>query len=243
VRDWLGRFPLSILQLGMRVGVGMVFFKAGLLKYQSFEFAVKLFQDEYKLPFLPPAIAARISIINELTTSPLLFLGLATRLGTFSIVRNDFGDSDFRLSHGMARSRAVGFDSAFPVDARTRCAFRRLSHRTVFSGRLRPIRPVNRMASPFSAVDHSTRYAHRGGIGIFQFRPPKAPIIRLRNTALQSSIQDSALRSGCCRSCRNDQRADLFDAADAGDRNARGDAAVACHASGASARLPGRLAK
>ena len=52
IRDWLERFPLSILQLGMRIGVGMVFFKAGLLKYQSFEFAVKLFEDEYKVPFL-----------------------------------------------------------------------------------------------------------------------------------------------------------------------------------------------
>jgi putative oxidoreductase len=85
VRDWLGRFPLSILQLGMRVGVGMVFFKAGLLKYESFEFAVKLFQDEYKLPFLPPAIAARMAMINELTTSTLLFLGLATRLVTLPL--------------------------------------------------------------------------------------------------------------------------------------------------------------
>src|SRR5215813_10040524 len=85
VRDWLGRFPLSILQLGMRVGVGMVFFKAGLLKYQSFEFAVKLFEDEYKLPFLPPAIAARMAMINELTTSTLLFLGLATRLATLQL--------------------------------------------------------------------------------------------------------------------------------------------------------------
>jgi putative oxidoreductase len=85
VRDWLGRFPLSILQFAMRVGVGMVFFKAGLLKYQSFEFAVKLFQDEYKLPFLPPAIAARMAMINELTTSTLLFLGLATRLVTLPL--------------------------------------------------------------------------------------------------------------------------------------------------------------
>jgi putative oxidoreductase len=85
VRDWLGRFPLSILQLGMRVGVGMVFFKAGLLKYESFQFAVKLFEDEYKLPFLPPAIAARMAMINELTTSTLLFLGLATRLATLPL--------------------------------------------------------------------------------------------------------------------------------------------------------------
>src|SRR5206468_3703320 len=85
-RDWLGRFPLSIIQLGMRIGVGMVFFKAGLLKYQSFEFAVKLFEDEYKVPFLAPAIAARMAMINELTTSTLLFLGLATRLTTIPLL-------------------------------------------------------------------------------------------------------------------------------------------------------------
>src|SRR5262245_19261895 len=81
----LGLFPLSILQLGMRIGVGMVFFKAGLLKYQSFEFAVKLFEDEYKVPFLAPALAARMAMINELTTSTLLFLGLATRLVTLPL--------------------------------------------------------------------------------------------------------------------------------------------------------------
>ena len=56
MRERLGRFPLSILQLGMRIGVGMVFFNAGLLKYKSFEFAVKLFEDEYKVPVLAPAV-------------------------------------------------------------------------------------------------------------------------------------------------------------------------------------------
>src|SRR5262250_2054340 len=85
IRQWLGRFPLSIIQLSMRIGVGMVFFKAGLLKYRSFEFAVKLFEDEYKVPFLAPALAARMAMINELTTSTLLFLGLATRLTTIPL--------------------------------------------------------------------------------------------------------------------------------------------------------------
>ena len=85
-REWLGRFPLSILQLGMRIGVGMVFFNAGLLKYKSFEFAVKLFEEEYKVPILAPAVAARIAMINELTTSTLLFLGLATRLTTLPLL-------------------------------------------------------------------------------------------------------------------------------------------------------------
>jgi putative oxidoreductase len=86
IRQRLDLFPLSILQLGMRIGVGMVFFKAGLLKYQSFEFAVKLFEDEYKVPFLAPAVAARMAMINELTTSTLLFLGLATRLTTLPLL-------------------------------------------------------------------------------------------------------------------------------------------------------------
>src|SRR5438128_9412464 len=84
--EWLERCPLSILQLGLRIGVGMVFFKAGLLKYQSFEFAVKLFEDEYKVPLLAPAVAAQIAMINELTTSTLLFLGLATRLATLPLL-------------------------------------------------------------------------------------------------------------------------------------------------------------
>jgi putative oxidoreductase len=86
IHQWLGLFPLSILQFGMRIGVGMVFFKAGLLKYQSFEFAVKLFEAEYKVPFLAPTVAARMAMINELTTSTLLFLGLATRLATLPLL-------------------------------------------------------------------------------------------------------------------------------------------------------------
>src|SRR6266704_2439354 len=85
-RERLGRFPLSILQLGMRIGVGMVFFNAGLLKYKSFEFAVKLFEDEYKVPVLAPAVGARIAMINELTTSTLLFFGLATRVATLPLL-------------------------------------------------------------------------------------------------------------------------------------------------------------
>jgi putative oxidoreductase len=85
-REWLGRFPLPILQLGMRFGVGLVFFNAGLLKYKSFEFAIKLFEDEYKVPILAPAVAARIAMINELTTSTLLFLGLATRFATLPLL-------------------------------------------------------------------------------------------------------------------------------------------------------------
>jgi putative oxidoreductase len=85
-RDWLGRFPLSIIQLAMRIGVGSVFFKAGLLKYASWELTVKLFEDEYKVPILPPEVAARIAMFQELTIPILLFLGLGTRIATVPLL-------------------------------------------------------------------------------------------------------------------------------------------------------------
>ncbi len=63
-----------------------MFFKAGLLKFNSFEFAVKLFQDEYKVPLLDPATAARITTFVELVFPILLFLGLASRLATLPLL-------------------------------------------------------------------------------------------------------------------------------------------------------------
>jgi putative oxidoreductase len=86
LRAWLSRFPLSIIQLAMRVSVGAVFFNSGLLKLHSWEFAVKLFEDEYKLPLLDPTLAARLAMFTELTFPMFLFLGLATRLATLPLL-------------------------------------------------------------------------------------------------------------------------------------------------------------
>jgi putative oxidoreductase len=81
-RAHLERFPLSIIQLAMRIGVGGIFFNAGLIKYRSWEFTVQLFRDEYQVPLLAPEVAARIATVQELTLPILLFAGLATRLAT-----------------------------------------------------------------------------------------------------------------------------------------------------------------
>lgn len=86
VRAWLERFPLAIVELAMRIGVGTVFFKSGMLKFNSWEFAVKLFEDEYKVPLLDPTVAAVLATINELTFPVLLVLGLATRLATLPLL-------------------------------------------------------------------------------------------------------------------------------------------------------------
>ena len=81
----LEQIPMSLLQLLLRVGVGMVFFKAGLLKYNSWEFTLLLFRDEYKVPLLAPELAARIAMVQELVFPVLLFIGLGTRLATLPL--------------------------------------------------------------------------------------------------------------------------------------------------------------
>ena len=86
LREWLGKVPLSLILLGMRVAMGFVFFNAGLLKWNSFDFAVKLFADEYRLPLLPPELAARLAMMVEIGVPLFLFAGLATRLATLPLI-------------------------------------------------------------------------------------------------------------------------------------------------------------
>src|SRR5205085_9889911 len=73
-------------QLAMRIAVGMVFFNSGLLKINSWQFALKLFEDEYKVPLLDPTWAASLATFNELTFSVLIMVGLATRLATLPLL-------------------------------------------------------------------------------------------------------------------------------------------------------------
>lgn len=82
----LERFPLSIIQLAMRIAVGAAFFRSGLLKIDSWEFAVQLFRDEYKVPLLDPVLAAQLATVVELGVPLFLFAGLATRLATLPLL-------------------------------------------------------------------------------------------------------------------------------------------------------------
>ena len=86
IRERLERFPLSIIQLAMRIAVAAVFFRSGLLKVDSWEFAVQLFRDEYKVPLLDPVVAAHLAAAVELGVPPLLFVGLATRIATLPLL-------------------------------------------------------------------------------------------------------------------------------------------------------------
>ena len=75
----LESFPLAIVELMMRIGVGAVFFKSGLTKIANLEITVDLFREEYKVPLLSPELAAPLATAAELTAPILLALGLLTR--------------------------------------------------------------------------------------------------------------------------------------------------------------------
>src|SRR5262249_55511517 len=60
--------------------------KAGALKVLSWQSTVALFRDEYKVPVLPPELAATIASTFELGCSTLLVLGLCTRLATLPLL-------------------------------------------------------------------------------------------------------------------------------------------------------------
>ena len=46
LRTTAGRFPLSLIELGMRLAVGATFLRSGLNKLESFDTAITLFRDE-----------------------------------------------------------------------------------------------------------------------------------------------------------------------------------------------------
>jgi putative oxidoreductase len=86
---WADRVPSSILGLIIRVGIADVFWRSGQTKVYHWhvtDTAVQLFRDEYKLPFLPPELAANLAALQEHLFSFLLVIGLASRLSALGLL-------------------------------------------------------------------------------------------------------------------------------------------------------------
>ena len=84
------RIPYSLVALVARFAVASVFWRSGQTKVEGF-FMIKentffLFQEEYKVPLLPPDLAAYISTISEHVFPVLLVLGLASRLSALALL-------------------------------------------------------------------------------------------------------------------------------------------------------------
>jgi putative oxidoreductase len=75
----LDSVPHTLLALPLRAGVATVFWNSAMAKLANWDTTIELFTEEYKVPLLPPEIAANLALSIELTTPVLLVLGLLTR--------------------------------------------------------------------------------------------------------------------------------------------------------------------
>ncbi len=74
-----------IAALAARLYVANAFFLSGLTKLRDWGTTVSLFTDEYKVPFLPPEIAAVMGTTGELVLPVLLALGLGGRFAVLGL--------------------------------------------------------------------------------------------------------------------------------------------------------------
>jgi putative oxidoreductase len=70
---------VPILLLFTRLWVAWVFFRSGLLKFNSWDSTLYLFESEYQVPILPWLWAAYLGTAAELILPVFLLLGLLTR--------------------------------------------------------------------------------------------------------------------------------------------------------------------
>ena len=78
-RHWLESVPYALPALPLRLAVATVFWNSGMNKLANWDTAVALFTDEYRLPLLPPELAATMAARIELSTPVLLVPGLLIR--------------------------------------------------------------------------------------------------------------------------------------------------------------------
>ena len=79
VIEFLDSVPYSVLAVPLRLAVATVFWNSGMTKLADWSAALALFTDEYKVPLLPPEVAAYLAVSIELCTPVLLVLGFFTR--------------------------------------------------------------------------------------------------------------------------------------------------------------------
>lgn len=95
--DSLGRFPMSVTQLVLRIAVALPFWRSGQTKWTGWfelsdsavylfekEFKIHLFGQQYAYPL--PQVTAYASSIAEIVLPIMLVLGLGTRFAALGIL-------------------------------------------------------------------------------------------------------------------------------------------------------------
>lgn len=91
IAAWLSRMVThDLLALATRLGIAAIFFYSGRTKVTGFltltDSTYELFRTEYKLPLLPPEIAAHLAAYAEHLFPLLLILGLFTRYSALALL-------------------------------------------------------------------------------------------------------------------------------------------------------------
>ena len=79
------RYLAPLVDLAVRLWISSVFVASGLTKIQSLDTTLALFENEYSVPLLPPALAAYLGIAAELGLPVLLVLGLGGRFAAAAL--------------------------------------------------------------------------------------------------------------------------------------------------------------
>ncbi len=79
VTAWLQCVPYAFLAVPLRLALATIFWNSAMTKLANWDTALELFREEYRLPLVPPELAAYLAVSIELTAPVLLVLGLATR--------------------------------------------------------------------------------------------------------------------------------------------------------------------
>lgn len=77
---------LPLFDLFVRLWIASIFWRSGVLKFQSWETTLTLFTYEYPVPFLAPEVAAFLGTVFELSCPVLLTVGFLTRLAVLPLI-------------------------------------------------------------------------------------------------------------------------------------------------------------
>lgn len=86
VLRWLDAVPYALLAIPLRLSLATVFWNSAVAHLANWQTTLYLFANEYKVPLLPPDLAAYIAVSIEVSTPVLLVLGLLTRPAAFVLL-------------------------------------------------------------------------------------------------------------------------------------------------------------
>ena len=77
--EGLEKFATPLVLLFVRIWAAKAFLQSGLVKIQSWDSTLYLFEEEYQVPLLPWEMATYLGTAAELILPPLLIIGLMSR--------------------------------------------------------------------------------------------------------------------------------------------------------------------